>query len=97
MISTSMIVAAMTSQVPPRCKPSSVMFTQPRCAERRRFGLRLRLLRQVPKQFIDSHHRLPRIHIARESHCITLRLDLLAEPPKKSHALSRAGPAWHGG
>jgi hypothetical protein len=31
-ISTSMIAAAMTSQVPPRCKPSSVMFTQPRLA-----------------------------------------------------------------
>ena len=40
----------------------ALRFAQPRRAERRRIGLRLRLLRQVLKQFIGRHQRLPRIH-----------------------------------
>ena len=36
-------------------------FTQPRRAQRRRFGLRLRMLRQVAKQVVYGHHRLPRL------------------------------------
>ena len=42
--------------------------TQARRSERRLIGLRLRLLRQFPKQFVASHHRLLRINDRRESH-----------------------------
>ena len=61
--------------------------TQPRRAERRRFGLRLRLRRQIPKQFIGSHHRLPQIHNRQRITLRQLSAILLAEPPKINHTL----------
>src|SRR5271163_2686274 len=61
----------------------ALRLTQPRSAERRRFRLRLRLLRQLSKQFIGSHHLLHESIIARESHCVSYRLDCWLSPPKK--------------
>ena len=40
----------------------ALRLAQPRRAERLRIGLRPRLRRQISKQFVGSHHRLPRIH-----------------------------------
>ena len=46
----------------------ALRFPQPRRAERRRIGLRLRLLRQVPKQFIGRHQSPPAKPSSPENH-----------------------------
>jgi hypothetical protein len=65
----------------------ALRLTQPRRSKRCRIGPRLRLLRQVPKQFIGSHHCPRESVIATESHNASHRLYLPAKWPKHSQPL----------
>src|SRR5439155_18151428 len=61
-------------------------FAQPRRPERGRIALRLRLLRQLAKQFVAAHPRLPRINSCSESQLASLALPCRHDA-RKIHSL----------